>query len=186
MLRRLVLTAAASAAALSSVPAGPATALPAGSVTSAESLKSLGPAIAYVEPLLSPAPSPASATAPNPALMPPPARDEDSRDRLTVTVSDAGSGADGTYELRCHPDGGSHPDVSGACSALDRGARWGKDPFAPVSPGAMCTMQYGGPATAHVTGTWAGRPVDTRFDRGDGCQISRWNSLTPLLPELRS
>ncbi|MFD4525052.1 SSI family serine proteinase inhibitor [Streptomyces sp. NPDC058470] len=187
MLRRLVLTVAASAAALSAVPAGSATALPADSLTSADSLKSLGPVIAHVEPIfLSPSPGPASATAPKPALMPPPARDEDSRDRLTVTVHDAGSGADGTYDLQCHPDGGSHPDVSGACGALDRGARWGKDPFAPVSPGTMCTMQYGGPATAHVTGTWAGRPVDARFDRGDGCQISRWNALTPLLPDLRS
>lgn len=190
MLRRLVLTVAASAAALSAVPAGPAAALPAGSagpVTSAGSLKSLGPVIAYAEPiLLSPVQNPASAEASKPTLMPPPARDEDSRDRLTVTVHDAGTGADGTYELRCHPGSGSHPDAIGACDALDRGARWGKDPFAPVSPEAMCTMQYGGPATAHVTGTWAGRPVDARFDRGDGCQISRWNALTPLLPDLRS
>lgn len=192
MLHRLVLTLAASAAALSAVPAAAAAALPAGSVTSAGSLKSLGPVMTYVEPLLlGPAQSPAvSRSASNSnsrsALMPPPARDEDSRDRLTVTVHDAGNGADGTYELRCHPGAGSHPDVSGACDALDRGARWGKDPFAPVSPGAMCTMQYGGPATAHVTGTWAGRPVDARFDRGDGCQIARWNALAPLLPNLRS
>ena len=151
MLRRLVLTVAASAAALSAVPVEPAVALPVVST-----------------------------------LMPPPVRDDDSPDRLTVTVHGAGNGADGTYEVRCHPGGGSHPDVSGACEALDRGTQWGKDPFAPVSPEAMCTMQYGGPATAHVTGTWAGRPVDARFDRGDGCQISRWNALTPLLPDLRS
>ncbi|MCX5558925.1 SSI family serine proteinase inhibitor [Streptomyces sp. NBC_00038] len=172
MLRRLVLTFAASAAALSALPAAPATALPAtavGSPTTVGSLMALG-----------------SVPASDLALMPPPARDEDSRDRLTVTVHDSGSGADGTYELRCHPGGGSHPDVSGACGALDRGTRWGKDPFAPVSPGTMCTMQYGGPATAHVTGTWAGRPVDTRFDRVDGCQIARWNALAPLLPDLRS
>jgi hypothetical protein len=47
----------------------------------------------------------------------------------------------------------------------------------------MCTMLYGGPATAHVTGTWAGRPVDARFDRADGCEIARWDALVPLLPE---
>lgn len=106
MLRRLVLTFAASAAALSAVPAAPATALPATALpaTAVGSPTNLG-----------------SVSTSGLALMPPPARDEDSRDRLTVTVHDSGSGADGTYELRCHPDGGSHPDVSGACGALDRG-----------------------------------------------------------------
>jgi hypothetical protein len=45
-------------------------------------------------------------------------------------------------------------------------------------------MLYGGPATAHVTGTWAGRPVDTRFDRSDGCDIARWDRFVPLLPSM--
>ncbi|MDT9701615.1 SSI family serine proteinase inhibitor [Streptomyces sp. P17] len=106
-------------------------------------------------------------------------------DHLTVTVKNAGGGADGRYELYCHPGGGDHPDIAGACSALDRGARWGKDAFAPVPAGSVCTMQYGGAATAHVTGTWAGRPVDARFDRGDGCEIARWDRLVPVLPDLR-
>ncbi|MEU3662723.1 SSI family serine proteinase inhibitor [Streptomyces sp. NPDC032940] len=121
------------------------------------------------------------------ALVPPPVRDEDrAGDHLTVTVRDAGPGADGTYELYCHPDGGSHPDPAGACAALDQGTRWGQDTFAPVPMGSVCTMQYGGPATAHVTGTWAGRPVDARYDRSDGCQVSRWNRMVPLLPDLRA
>ncbi|WP_030609192.1 SSI family serine proteinase inhibitor [Streptomyces fulvoviolaceus] len=105
-------------------------------------------------------------------------------DHLTVTVQDAGTGADGTYELDCHPGHGSHPDVSGACAALDRNTQWGRDTFAPVPNNSICTMQYGGPATAHVTGTWAGRPVDARFDRSDGCDIARWDRFVPLLPEL--
>ncbi|MEU9732464.1 SSI family serine proteinase inhibitor [Streptomyces sp. NPDC048002] len=105
-------------------------------------------------------------------------------DRLTVTVRNAGE-ADGRYELYCHPGAGDHPDVDGACAALDRGTTWGKDTFAPVPEGSFCTMQYGGPATAHVTGTWAGRPVDARFDRGDGCEIARWDRLVPVLPDLR-
>ncbi|MET7270795.1 SSI family serine proteinase inhibitor [Streptomyces flaveolus] len=121
------------------------------------------------------------------ALMPPPVRDEDrAGDHLTVTVRDAGPGADGTYELYCHPDGGSHPDPAGACAVLDQDTRWGQDAFAPVPEGSVCTMQYGGPATAHVTGTWAGRPVDARYDRSDGCQVSRWNRMVPLLPDLRA
>lgn len=117
-------------------------------------------------------------------LAPPPARGDDSGDRLTVTVHDTGGGRDGTFRLRCHPGGGSHPDVGRACATLDRRTTWGRDPFAPVAPGTMCTMMYGGPATAQVTGTWAGRPVDARFDRADGCQIARWNALVPLLPDV--
>jgi hypothetical protein len=121
------------------------------------------------------------------AGMPPPVRDEDrAGDHLTVTVRDAGPGADGTYELHCHPDRGSHPDPDGACAVLDQDTRWGRDTFAPVPEGSVCTMQYGGPATAHVTGTWAGRPVDARYDRSNGCQVSRWNRMVPLLPDLRA
>ncbi|MEJ1200886.1 MULTISPECIES: SSI family serine proteinase inhibitor [unclassified Streptomyces] len=107
-------------------------------------------------------------------------------DHLTVTVRDAGAGADGTYELYCHPRGGSHPDPDGACAVVERDTRWGEDTFAPVPEGSVCTMQYGGPATAHVTGTWAGRPVDVTYDRRDGCEISRWDRMVPLLPEVGS
>lgn len=123
-----------------------------------------------------------------PSRMPPPLRDEDrtSGDHLTVTVRDAGRGKDGTYELYCHPGGGSHPHVRRACRVLDRGTRWGTDPFAPAPEGDVCTMQYGGPATAHVTGTWAGRPVDATYDRSDGCETARWDRLVPLLPDLRA
>ncbi|MFI1729257.1 SSI family serine proteinase inhibitor [Streptomyces acidicola] len=117
---------------------------------------------------------------PVPAPVPPPAPG----DRLTVTVEGAGGAADGTYKLECHPDGGSHPDARGACGKLEGSTTWGRDPFAPVAPGTVCTMQYGGPATAHVTGTWAGRPVDSRFDRGNGCEIARWDALIPVLPDL--
>ncbi len=38
-------------------------------------------------------------------------------DRLTVTVRDAGGGADGTYEVRCRPD------PAGACAAVERNTR---------------------------------------------------------------
>ena len=128
----------------------------------------------------------ASAQAAPLPLASPSLQDQDrSGDHLTVTVRDAGSGADGTYELSCHPAGGDHPDAGGACAALDRGTRWGKDTFAPVPQDSFCTMQYGGPATAHVTGTWAGRPVDARYDRSDGCEMARWDQLVPLLPDLR-
>ncbi|MEU8029908.1 SSI family serine proteinase inhibitor [Streptomyces sp. NPDC049099] len=109
-----------------------------------------------------------------------------SGDHLTVVVRQAGSGRDGRYELSCHPAGGSHPDAAEACRVLDERTRWGRDLFAPVPPGTLCTMIYGGPATARVTGTWAGRRVDAGYDRSNGCEIGRWDGLVPLLPKLGS
>ncbi|MFE9626724.1 SSI family serine proteinase inhibitor [Streptomyces sp. NPDC006527] len=105
-------------------------------------------------------------------------------DHLVVSVKGTGSGADGTFEVRCHPGRGSHPDVSGACRALDRNTRWGRDAFAPVPDGSVCTMRYGGPATARVTGRWAGRAVDATYDRSNGCEIARWDRFVPLLPAM--
>jgi hypothetical protein len=131
-------------------------------------------------------PALAHASAAPRTLTPPPPRDEDRpTDHLTVTVRHAGADRDGTFQLYCHPGSGDHPDVTGACGTLDRGTRWGRDTFAPVAEGSICTLQYGGPATAHVTGTWAGRPVDASYSRGDGCEIARWDRMVPLLPDLR-
>ncbi|MFE6159047.1 SSI family serine proteinase inhibitor [Streptomyces sp. NPDC056486] len=144
MLRRLVLTAAAAAAALSAAPA----------VAHAD----MGP-LHLSSPLTKPTP-----------------------DRLTVKVTDAGDGRNGTYELECHPTGGTHPQAEEACGKLDQG-RWGRDTFAPTPTDSNCTMQYGGPATAHITGTWHGRPVDATYNRSNGCEISRWDRLVPVLPE---
>ncbi|MEV7136737.1 SSI family serine proteinase inhibitor [Streptomyces tauricus] len=128
--------------------------------------------------------APAFAHADSFPLMPPPVSGPDKADHLTVTVSGAGGGHDGRFELDCHPAGGSHPNAQAACDYLDRHTSWGKSPFAPAQERGMCTMQYGGPATAHVTGTWAGRPVDTTYRRGDGCEIARWDALVPVLPDL--
>ncbi len=118
--------------------------------------------------------------------MPPPVRPEDRGDHLTVVVRHAGAGRDGSFDLYCHPEAGRHPDPAGACRVLDQNTRWGRDPFAPVAPGTVCTMVHGGPATARITGTWAGRPVDAVYDRGDGCRIARWDRMVPLLPRIGS
>lgn len=103
-------------------------------------------------------------------------------DQLTVSVTDSGTGNDGTVELDCAPAGGSHPDPGAACAKLDEIEADGRDPFAPVPKGSFCTMQYGGDATAHITGTWHGRPVDATYRLSDGCEISRWRQLVPVLP----
>lgn len=98
---------------------------------------------------------------------------------LTITVRTGPEAAERTYTLTCDPAGGDHPDPEAACRALDELA----DPFAPVPTDVMCTQVYGGPQTAVVTGTLRGEPVDARFDRTDGCQISRWDEHVAILVE---
>ncbi|MGW2278292.1 SSI family serine proteinase inhibitor [Streptomyces sp. NPDC001770] len=130
----------------------------------------------------------------------------DATTRLTVTVQDSGntdSGTtssadssgrlvrDGSYELTCAPaagtrsgtrGGGDHPEAQASCDRLAEAEGAGEDLFRPVDKDAMCTQMYGGPATARITGTWRGRPVDTTVNRRNGCEIARWNALRPLLP----
>ncbi|MFF3166146.1 SSI family serine proteinase inhibitor [Streptomyces sp. NPDC003273] len=173
--------AALSVPSLSALTATPASAAPPASVAppaSAAQAASASPAAAAGGARLMPALRAAG-------LMPPPARPEDEAgDHLRVVVRNAGPRLDGTYELSCHPTAGDHPDAAGACRALDANTQWGRDTFAPVAPDSVCTMLYGGPATARVTGTWAGRPVDAVYDRGNGCEIARWDRMVPLLPGL--
>ncbi|WP_217248560.1 SSI family serine proteinase inhibitor [Streptomyces sp. AC602_WCS936] len=154
-------------------------------VTRVPAARLLGAAALSVASLAALSAHPAAATGPH---TPATAADPGARatNHLTVTVRDAGPDADGTYELSCGPAGGTHPDPAGACAVVERDTRWGQEAFAPVPEGSVCTMQYGGPATAHVTGFWAGRPVDVTYDRRDGCEISRWDHMVPLLPEVGS
>ncbi|MFJ5828213.1 SSI family serine proteinase inhibitor [Streptomyces sp. NPDC093089] len=106
---------------------------------------------------------------------------------LTVTVEKSGHPtADGTFELTCDDRaGGSHPAAEDACERLEQLAKEGEDPFKSVPRDALCTQVYGGPALAHVTGTWQGREVDARFSRANGCEIDRWANLEPVLPIVR-
>ncbi len=51
----------------------------------------------------------------------------------------------------------------------------------PVPPDTACTEIYGGPETARIAGTVEGRGVDADFSRVNGCEIERWDSVSPLL-----
>jgi len=42
-------------------------------------------------------------------------------------------------------------------------------------------MVFGGPQQATVSGTVGGQPVAAAFRRTNGCEISRWDALAPLL-----
>lgn len=100
-------------------------------------------------------------------------------DDLTVEVDRGDGTPPETWTLTCAPGaGGTHPRAEEACAHLAGMA----EPFAPLPEDLVCTEQYGGPQTAHVTGRWDGEPVDLRLSRVDGCRISQWDSLGPLLP----
>lgn len=144
-------------------------------------------ATASVAALAAAAPVSASVSA-SPVPLPLPLHLLSSPDKLTVTVSESGNArTNGRYELECgKPASGTHPSAQAACDRLEELAREGKDPFAPVPEDQMCTQQFGGPATARVTGTWQGRRVDATFSRGNGCEISRWQTMEPVLPNTRS
>jgi hypothetical protein len=73
---------------------------------------------------------------------------------------------------------GSHPTPEAACEHLESL----DDPFAPLPADVVCTEQFGGPQTARVLGRWNGEPVDLELSRTDGCRISQWDALGPLLP----
>ena len=96
---------------------------------------------------------------------------------LTIVVDATGEGATQTFTLTCEPAGGDHPDPAAACAAL---ARAGVDAFAPTPRGVACTEQWGGPQVATVQGTVDGEQISVRFDRTNGCQISRWDRLAPV------
>jgi hypothetical protein len=97
-----------------------------------------------------------------------------------VVVLDRGDGsAVQRWTLSCAGTvEGTHPAARAACDHL----RSVDDPFAPIPDDTMCTQQYDGPQTAHVTGRWGGEPVDVRLARTDGCRIAQWDGLGPLLP----
>ena len=100
-------------------------------------------------------------------------------DELLIAL-DLGDGSEPErYTLVCGeaPDG-NHPDPVAACTHLE-----GLDaPFAPLPGDMACTEQYGGPETARITGRWHGEPVEMDLSRTDGCRISQWESLGPVLP----
>jgi hypothetical protein len=53
--------------------------------------------------------------------------------------------------------------------------------FEPTPGDVACTQQYGGPEIATVKGTFRGEQVDATFTRQNGCEISRWEDVKPIL-----
>lgn len=116
------------------------------------------------------------------AVLGPAAAGADGRTVLTISYREDGFEPETTivWTLRCNPTGGTHPRRTAACAGL---RRVGRDAFRPVPKDVACTEIYGGPQTAVVSGTIDGRRVWARLRRDNGCEIARWNRLSPwLLP----
>jgi Subtilisin inhibitor-like len=96
---------------------------------------------------------------------------------LEISVTPGSEAPTKIWTLRC-PDGGTLPDAAEACSKLEDL----DDPFAPVPEGVACTQIYGGPQEADVRGVFRGRRVEAHFDRGNGCEIERWDKVEFLFP----
>jgi Subtilisin inhibitor-like len=103
--------------------------------------------------------------------------------RLTIAYWPKGrsAGSPQRWTLRCNPAGGTLQGAREACRRLSRLER----PFAPVPRDQACTLIYGGPAEALVTGRYQGRRVWARFTLANGCQIERWRRVRFLTPPLR-
>jgi hypothetical protein len=100
--------------------------------------------------------------------------------RITYWEDAANMSSSEIWTLRCNPPRGSLPRKAVACWRLATG---GTKLFASLPPDIVCTEIYGGPQRARVVGTVAGKRIWATFTRTNGCEIDRWNRISPwLLP----
>ena len=91
-----------------------------------------------------------------------------------------GGPPDSVWTLRCNPAGGTLAKPIRACRKLAAG---GVKLFAATPPDTVCTEIYGGPQRARIVGIVGGVRVWTTVTRTNGCEIARWQRLSPwLLP----
>jgi hypothetical protein len=108
--------------------------------------------------------------------------------RLTITASD-GRGAVSVAHLRCagaraSADGYLKRRV-GARRACRRARALAAFILAPPRSGRACAQVYGGPERARLTGRIGGARVARTFTRTNGCGISAYDRLRPLVPRPR-
>jgi hypothetical protein len=101
--------------------------------------------------------------------------------RISFWEDDRTTGApDSVWTLRCNPARGTLTRPGRACGRLLAG---GAALFKAFPPDTACTAIYGGPQRARIVGTLAGKRVWAVITRTNGCEISRWDRLSPwLLP----
>ena len=98
--------------------------------------------------------------------------------RITYWEDSATAPSSVTWTLRCDPARGTLARPARACTRLATG---GPKLFTPLPPNAVCTEIYGGPQKARVVGVVDGKRVWSTFTRTDGCQIGRWQRISPWL-----
>ncbi|MGO4146037.1 SSI family serine proteinase inhibitor [Paenarthrobacter sp. YAF11_1] len=102
---------------------------------------------------------------------------------LSITLVESPDAAPQTFTLVC-ADGvpaaeSNHPTAAEACTSIKNSPAILSP--APTKTDQACTMQYGGPATAKVTGAVDGKEVSAAFSRTDGCQIALWDAAKSIL-----
>ncbi len=98
---------------------------------------------------------------------------------LTVTFWPQGKdGPSRTASLTCDPNGGTHPDPTKACAALDAHP----EALHPVPGDVACTEIYGGDQVAEVTGVSPeSGSMRAILNRTNGCEIARWETLAAVV-----
>ena len=97
--------------------------------------------------------------------------------RLQIVYQDSPKAKSVFWQLSCNPAGGNHPQPNLACKEIKRAV----SPFKKPANDEICTKIYGGPQQATVTGTWAGKKVNRKFTRTNGCGLNRWQQLQVTL-----
>lgn len=133
-----------------------------------------------------PTPSPDTETtspAPSPSAAPVTSGPGQGNAELAIMFKPSETGTPENFTLVC-VDGvpaaeSQHPDAAAACLALKNNAALLSP--APRPTDQACTMQYGGPQEATVTGVVDGRPVETTFTLRNGCEIADWNAAKDVI-----
>ncbi|MFF2843700.1 SSI family serine proteinase inhibitor [Paenarthrobacter sp. NPDC057981] len=127
--------------------------------------------------------SPSSSASSNPTTSSPSAAAGRGDAQLSITLLETPEASPQNFTLVC--SGGvpaaesKHPSPAEACTAIKSNPAMLSP--APPRTDRACTMQYGGPATAKVTGSVDGKEVTAAFNRTDGCQIGMWDAAKAVL-----
>ncbi|MGR0161589.1 SSI family serine proteinase inhibitor [Paenarthrobacter nitroguajacolicus] len=107
----------------------------------------------------------------------------DGNAELSITLLETPESAPQSFTLVCTNGApaaeSKHPSAAEACTSLKNSPTLLSPP--PARTDQACTMQYGGPATAKVTGSVDGKEVSASFNRTDGCQIGLWDAAKSVL-----
>jgi hypothetical protein len=101
---------------------------------------------------------------------------------LSLTVSD-GEGTNAEATLKCDESTAEGTGFleSGAEEACRNARDLEKLLTTPPPENQVCTQIYGGPQTAHITGSFGAKDVARKITRNNGCAIEEWKQAQPLL-----